>query len=189
MPRSISRRGFGASLLALGFASRPGRAAGLDRVTRSGPRLQVPTSTPAGEVWRYGIAFPFQVGPREAAIFCNIRKEHAPGFDYEVGTGGSRLSLAQRQRTAIARALLKHPDLLILNEATTALDAHAQAKVGDGILEDMTGRGLSWGLHRASLARSFDRVLVLGGGRLQEQGTFAELDRKDTLAGMLMAAE
>lgn len=111
------------------------------------------------------------------------------GLDYEVGTGGSRLSLAQRQRAAIARALLKRPDLLILNEATTALDGQAQAKVGDGIRQDMAGRGLIWVLHRASLVRSFDRVLTIGGGKVQEQGTFAELDRKDTLTGMLIAAE
>src|SRR3954468_4719078 len=63
------------------------------------------------------------------------------GLDYEVGTGGSRLSLATRQRAAMARALLKRPDLLILNEATTALDGHAQAKVGDGVRQDMAGRG------------------------------------------------
>jgi putative ABC transport system ATP-binding protein len=111
------------------------------------------------------------------------------GLNCEVGTGGSRLSLAQRQRTAIARALLKRPDLLILNEATTALDGHAQAKVSDGIRQDMAGRGLIWVLHRASLARDFDRVLVMSGGKLQEQGTFAELNRRDTLTGHLLAAE
>ena len=111
------------------------------------------------------------------------------GLDYEVGTGGSRLSLAQRQLAAIARALLKRPDLLILNEATTALDGHAQAKVGDGIRQDMAGRGLIWVLHRASLARDFDRVLVMSGGKLREQGTFSELNRRDTLAGHLLAAE
>ena len=86
MSTLISRRAFQATLLGLGFAGRAGRAAGLDRVTRGGPRLQIPASTPSGEVWRYGIAFPFQIAPREAAMFCNIRKEHAPGFDYEVGT-------------------------------------------------------------------------------------------------------
>ncbi|HEX2151099.1 MAG TPA: ABC transporter ATP-binding protein/permease [Stellaceae bacterium] len=111
------------------------------------------------------------------------------GLDYEVGTGGSRLSLAQRQRAAIARALLKRPDLLILNEATTALDGHAEAKVGDGIRQDMAGRGLIWVLHRASLARNFDRLLVMSGGKLREQGTFAELNRRDTLTGNLLAAE
>ena len=111
------------------------------------------------------------------------------GLNYEVGTGGSRLSLAQRQRAAIARALLKRPDLLILNEATTALDGHAQAKVDDGIRQDMAGRGLIWVLHRASLARNFDRVLVMSGGKLREQGTFAELDQQDTLTRHLLAAE
>jgi putative ABC transport system ATP-binding protein len=111
------------------------------------------------------------------------------GLDYQVGTGGSRLSLAQRQRAAIARALLKRPDLLILNESTSALDGQAQATVSAGVRQDMAGRGLIWVLHRASLARDFERVLVMSGGRLAEQGAFAELDRKDSLTGLLIAAE
>jgi putative ABC transport system ATP-binding protein len=53
----------------------------------------------------------------------------------------------------------------------------------------MAGRGLIWVLHRASLARNFDRVLVMSGGKLQEQGRFEELDRKDSLTALLMAAE
>jgi len=111
------------------------------------------------------------------------------GLDYHVGTAGSRLSLAQRQRAGIARALLKRPDLLILNEATAALDAPAQVKVTSGLCQEMAGRGLIWVLHRASLARNFDRVLVMSGGKLQEQGRFEELDRKDSLTALLMAAE
>ena len=111
------------------------------------------------------------------------------GLDYHVGTAGSRLSPAQRQRAGIARALLKRPDLLILNEATAALDGSSQAKVSEGLRQEMAGRVLIWVLHRASLARKFDRVLVMSGGKLQEQGSFAELDRKDSLTGMLLAAE
>lgn len=111
------------------------------------------------------------------------------GLDYQVGGGGARLSLAQRQRAAIARALLKRPDVLVLNEATAALDGQAQAKVAEGLHQEMAGRCLIWTLHRASLARGFDRVLAISGGKLQEQGSFAELDRKDSLTSLLIAAE
>src|SRR5437764_2036403 len=111
------------------------------------------------------------------------------GLEYNVGNGGSRLSVGQRQRGAMARALLKRPDLLILNEATTALDGPTQAKVTEGIRQEMSGRGLIWVLHRAGLARNFDRVLVMSNGKLGEQGRFADLDRKDSLTGLLMAAE
>ena len=111
------------------------------------------------------------------------------GLDYHVGTAGSRLSPAQRQRAAIARALLKRPDLLVLNEATTALDGPAQVKVTEGLRQEMAGRGLIWVLHRASLARGFDRVLVMSGGRLQEQGRPAELDPNNSLTALLIAAE
>jgi putative ABC transport system ATP-binding protein len=111
------------------------------------------------------------------------------GLDYNVGTAGSRLSLGQRQRAAIARAVLKRPDIMILNEATTGLDGPAQAKVMEGLFQEFEGRCLVWALHRASLARNFDRVLVMSSGKLQEQGRFAELDHKDSLTTMLMAAE
>lgn len=111
------------------------------------------------------------------------------GLDYNVGTAGSRLSQGQRQRAAIARAVLKRPDIMILNEATTALDGPAQAKVMEGLFQEFEGRCLVWVLHRATLARNFDRVLVMSGGKLQEQGSFAELDHKDSLTTMLMAAE
>jgi putative ABC transport system ATP-binding protein len=111
------------------------------------------------------------------------------GLDYNVGTAGSRLSLGQRQRAAIARVVLKRPDLMILNEATSALDGQAQTKVLEGLRAEFAGRCLVWVLHRAGLARNFDRVLVMSAGKLQEQGRFAELDNKDSLTAMLMAAE
>ena len=111
------------------------------------------------------------------------------GLDYNVGTAGARLSLGQRQRAAIARAVLKRPDIMILNEATTALDSPAQAMVMEGLFQELEGRCLVWVLHRASLARNFDRILVMSGGKLQEQGRFTELDHKDSLTTMLIAAE
>jgi ABC-type multidrug transport system fused ATPase/permease subunit len=111
------------------------------------------------------------------------------GLDYNVGTGGSRLSMAQRQKTAIARAVLKRPDLLILNEATSALDGRDQTKISNGLREEFAGRGIIWVLHRASLARNFDRALILSGGKLQEQGSVSELQGNGSLMSLLVAAE
>ena len=112
------------------------------------------------------------------------------GLDYNVGSGGSRLSVAQRQVVGIARAMLKRPDLLIVNEATSGLDGQTQASVIKGVKEEFTGRGIVWVLHRASLARNFDHVLVLSNGKLQEQGAPMELaKRKDSLLTLLAAME
>jgi len=111
------------------------------------------------------------------------------GLDYNVGTGGSRLSFAERQKAGIARAVLKRPDLLILNEATSTLDGQAQSKVIRGLKEEFAGRGIIWVLHRASLARNFDRVLVLSAGKLQEQGAPSELEGNTSLMSLLVAAE
>src|SRR6516164_5193868 len=111
------------------------------------------------------------------------------GLDYNVGTGGSRLSFADRQKAGIARAVLKRPDLLILNEATSALDGQSQSRVTKGLMEEFAGRGIIWVLHRANLAKDFDRVLVLSNGKLEEQGTPPELDGNGSLMSLLIAAE
>ena len=109
MATAISRRRFQAGLLGLGVAgvARTARAAGLVSVTRAGAKLRTPAATPPGEVWRYGIAFPLQVGPREAALLCNIRKEHAPGFDFEAGTDtivfGDLADLRAERAVAVSR--------------------------------------------------------------------------------------
>jgi len=79
--------------------------------------------------------------------------------------------LAQGQETAIAHAVLKRPDLLILNEATPALDGQDQTKITNRLKEEFAGRGIICVLHRASFARNFDDSLVLTGGKLQEQGS------------------
>jgi ABC-type multidrug transport system fused ATPase/permease subunit len=111
------------------------------------------------------------------------------GLDYNVGTGGSRLSLAERQKAGIAREVLKRPDLLILNEATSALDGQSQSKVTTGLRDEFASRGIIWVLHRANLAKNFERVLVLSNGKLEEQGTPAELDANGSLMSLLIAAE
>jgi len=111
------------------------------------------------------------------------------GLEFNVGPGGSRLSQAQRQKLVIARALLKRPDVMILDEATSAIDGPAQARLIQGIKEELEGRGLIWSLHRMGLVRQFKEALVLREGRLVEQGTVAELDRPESELGKLIAAE
>jgi ABC-type multidrug transport system fused ATPase/permease subunit len=111
------------------------------------------------------------------------------GLDFPVGPGGSRLSPGQRQKVAIARAVLKRPEVLVLNESTSALDGPAQAKLILGLKEEFAGRGLIWVLHRVTLARQFQEVVVMSGGRLVAQGPLTELDKPGTHLTMLLMAE
>lgn len=111
------------------------------------------------------------------------------GLGYHVGSGGSRLSLAQRQKVAIARTVLKRPDLMILNEATAVLDESAQAAILDGLRHEFDGRSLAWCLHRVSEGRHFDRILMMRQGRLVAQGTFEEVERSEAVAARPNAAE
>jgi ABC-type multidrug transport system fused ATPase/permease subunit len=102
------------------------------------------------------------------------------GLDFPVGIGGSRLTQAQRQKLSVARALLRRPDLLILNQALSALEGSAQGKLLTQVIEETKDRGLIWVLSRTQWARHFQRVIVVKGGRIVEQGTYAELDRPGT---------
>ena len=97
------------------------------------------------------------------------------GLDFQVGLSGSTLSPPQRQKLSLARALLRSPDVLILNEATSALDSGSQTKVISNIMTATKGKNLLWVLQRVSLADAFDRVLVMSGGRVIETGNFKEL--------------
>jgi putative ABC transport system ATP-binding protein len=97
------------------------------------------------------------------------------GIDYQVGVGGARLSGADRQKVAMARAILKRPAVLILDQAEALLDPASQQKVVSGILGHCKSQGVVWVLTRAAMAERFGRVLVLDHGRLMEQGLFADL--------------
>ena len=110
------------------------------------------------------------------------------GLDYDVGVGGRRLTKVQRQKLAIARALLKRPDLLIVNEAAAVMDGATQTRLVDRILAERRGRGIVWTLQRAELSEAFDRVLVMRAGRMVEQGSYSELNRAESALGELIAA-
>ncbi len=97
------------------------------------------------------------------------------GLDMSVGIAGGRLSASQRQKLCIARALIKTPDLLILNDPLSALDPKAQESLMEGILRKFNDRGLIWVLNRPELAKLFNRVLIMEDGRVVEQGETAQL--------------
>jgi ABC-type multidrug transport system fused ATPase/permease subunit len=108
------------------------------------------------------------------------------GLKFDVGIAGSRLSAAQRQKLAIARCVMKRPDLMIVNEATAALDTASQGQIMENLLAEFRDRCLFWVLHRPDLGRDFDRIFVLRGGRLAEEGSFDELDREGSALRELM---
>ena len=111
------------------------------------------------------------------------------GLDYPVGTGGSRLSEAQRQKLAIASAVLKRPDLMALNDATAVLDGATETALLERLKLEFSDRSLVWSLHRPRLASAFDRVLVMEHGRLVDQGPPAELEKPGSPLAPLLAAE
>ena len=83
-----------------------------------------------------------------------------------IGEGGARLSGGQRQRLAIARALFRNPEVLILDEATSAMDMHTQAQVLDFVVEFMNGRTVLMITHRSETLDYCNKVLTLPEGRL-----------------------
>jgi ATP-binding cassette, subfamily B, bacterial MsbA len=97
------------------------------------------------------------------------------GADTGIGSKGGRLSGGQRQRLAIARAILKDAPILILDEATAALDTESERLVQDALNHLMPDRTTLVIAHRLSTIEHADQVLVLDQGRLVEQGTHAEL--------------
>ena len=110
------------------------------------------------------------------------------GLAYEVGSAGSRLTYSERQRLAMARGLMKNPDVLMFNEPTSGLDPATELRVLRAVLGWAKGRTVVWALGRADLAREFDRVLVLDDGRLVEQGAFSELEQKGGALSKLLAS-
>ena len=110
------------------------------------------------------------------------------GLDYNVGVGGKRLAATQRQKLGIARALIKRPQFLVVNEAVAVFDGRTQDRIRDRVLAAAEGRGVVWIANRPSQAEPFDDIVVMQAGRIVAHGAPAELAAKGGLYAELMAS-
>ncbi len=99
------------------------------------------------------------------------------GYHAEVGEGGNRLSVGQKQLVSLARAVLAQPELLVMDEATSSVDTVTEALIQRGMEAVMAGRTSFVIAHRLSTIKRADRILVIEDGKIAEQGTHAELLR------------
>jgi len=128
----------------------------------------------------------------EAARAANAEdflRDLPDGLDTFLGEGGARLSGGQRQRLAIARALLRDAPILLLDEATSALDAESERLVQDALERLMENRTTLVIAHRLATVRASDRIIVMEGGRIVEQGDHASLTAKGGLYARLAALQ
>ena len=111
------------------------------------------------------------------------------GYATHLGERGVRLSGGQRQRISIARAMLKNPPLLLLDEATSALDAESERMVQAALEAAMRGRTTIVIAHRLATVLRADRIVVMEGGRIVDEGTHAELVERGGLYARLAAMQ
>jgi ATP-binding cassette subfamily B protein len=111
----------------------------------------------------------------EAADIAHDIESFPEGYDTTVGERGITLSGGQKQRTAIARALLRSPRILVLDDALSSVDTHTEDKILNHLREIMCGRTTIFISHRVSTVRNADRIAVLYQGRIVELGTHDEL--------------
>jgi putative ABC transport system ATP-binding protein len=113
------------------------------------------------------------------------------GLDFDVGTGGKRLTLAQRQKLALARALLRRSDYFVFNRTLAALDQRTREQIVENVLAIKsrlgTNAAIIWVLSDNKLSRHFDRVIVFDGPAVKQDGARADLAQKDGLFRELVA--
>ena len=128
----------------------------------------------------------------EAARAANAEeflRDLPEGLQTFLGEGGARLSGGQRQRMAIARALLRDAPILLLDEATSALDAESEKLVQDALERLMEDRTTLVIAHRLATVRAADRIIVMEGGRIVEQGDHTSLTAKGGLYARLASLQ
>jgi ATP-binding cassette subfamily B multidrug efflux pump len=111
----------------------------------------------------------------DAANIATDIESFPEGYNTMVGERGITLSGGQKQRTAIARALIRNPKILILDDALSSVDTHTEDKILNHLRDVMQGRTTIFISHRVSTVRNADRIAVLHGGRIVELGTHDEL--------------
>jgi subfamily B ATP-binding cassette protein MsbA len=128
----------------------------------------------------------------EACVAANADRfitEFPDGYESIVGERGVKLSGGQRQRVAIARALLADPSILILDEATSSLDAESEGLVQEALARLMKGRTTIVIAHRLSTVVDADRLVVIAGGKIVEEGTHTDLAHGEGLYAKLYAKQ
>ncbi len=135
---------------------------------------------------RYGATDEEIVEAAKVANAHNFIMESEDGYDTNIGERGTKLSGGQRQRLSIARAVLKNPSILILDEATSALDTESEKLVQESLTKLLVGRTSVVIAHRLSTIHNADRILVVDGGVIAEEGTHAELMAKGGIYSKLV---
>jgi ATP-binding cassette, subfamily B, beta-glucan exporter len=124
-----------------------------------------------------------------AAQASDFVSRQSDGIDTVIGERGRTLSGGERQRVAIARALLKDPPIMILDEATAALDAATERKLQKALDAMRANRTTFIIAHRLATVRNADRILVFDQGRIVESGSFDELVRHNGRFAALARAQ
>jgi ATP-binding cassette subfamily B protein/subfamily B ATP-binding cassette protein MsbA len=130
-----------------------------------------------------------EAAARQAHAHRFIVEKLAHGYQTVVGTGGSRLSGGQRQRIALARAILRNPDILILDEATSQIDLESERLIHQALSEFIRGRTTIMITHRLSTLDLASRIVVMDAGRIIDAGTHAELMARCALYQRLHEAQ
>jgi ATP-binding cassette, subfamily B, bacterial len=114
-------------------------------------------------------------GPIAMAGLASLIARLPDGLDTVVGERGTKLSGGERQRLAFARLLIQQPKIVVMDEPTSSLDSLTEAAVTDSLTDFLTGRTVVVIAHRLQTVKRADRILVLDGGQIVQDGDFASL--------------